>query len=182
MIREIDLVSYLPPFMADFKEIAAALEAENPEFKLVWNAADQVLKNEFVETADEYGITRFEKMLNILPYNTDTLEDRRLRVLTMYNANTVCTQKVLENMLDSLCGKGKWKYNLSAQTFTVSIKVALESISQKNCIEDFLKQLLPCNLIYDISLIFTLWRHTKPFRWKEMSAFTWDQLEGGAPI
>ena len=54
MIREIDLVSYLPPFIAGFKEISATLEAENPEFLLVWRAADQVLKNEFIETSDEY--------------------------------------------------------------------------------------------------------------------------------
>ena len=182
MIREVDLVSYLPPFIAQFKEISITLEAENPEFKLIWNAANRVLQNEFIETADEYGISRFEKMLNISPYNTDTLEDRRFRILTMYNTNTACTQKVLENMLDSLCGKGKWKCNLSAQTFTVSIKVALESISQKNCIEEFLNYFLPCNLIYDISLIFTLWSHTKPFRWEEISDLTWNQLEGGASI
>ena len=44
MIREVDLVSYLPPFMAEFKEIMATLEAENPEFVLVWEAADRVLQ------------------------------------------------------------------------------------------------------------------------------------------
>ena len=67
MTREVDLVSYLPPFLAEFKEIAITLEAENPEFVLVWNAAERVLSNEFIETADEYGISRFEKILKILP-------------------------------------------------------------------------------------------------------------------
>ena len=36
MIREVNLVSYLPPFIADYKEINIALTAENPEFALVW--------------------------------------------------------------------------------------------------------------------------------------------------
>ena len=49
--REVDLLSYLPPFMAEFKEIAVTLDAENPEFVLVWKAADRVLQNEFIETA-----------------------------------------------------------------------------------------------------------------------------------
>lgn len=35
MIREVDLVSYLPPFMQTYKEPVAALEAENPEFQIV---------------------------------------------------------------------------------------------------------------------------------------------------
>ena len=65
MTKTVDLVSYLPPFMADFKEISVTLEAENPEFVLVWNAADRVLQNEFIESADEYGISRFEKIWNI---------------------------------------------------------------------------------------------------------------------
>jgi hypothetical protein len=67
MIREVDLVSYLPPFIAEYKETNLTLTAENPEFVLVWKAADRTLKNEFIETADEYGISRFEKILHILP-------------------------------------------------------------------------------------------------------------------
>lgn len=80
MIREVDLVSYLPPFVAEYKETNLTLTAENPEFVLVWEAADRALKNEFIATADEYGIGRFEKILHILPSRDDTLESRRARV------------------------------------------------------------------------------------------------------
>ena len=31
MIREVDLVSYLPPFMAEYQEDKVTLTAENPE-------------------------------------------------------------------------------------------------------------------------------------------------------
>ena len=82
MIREVSLVSYLPPFMQDYKEPAAALEAENPEFTLVWKAADKVLYNHFISTADEYGIARREKLLGIYPSDDDTLDSRRARGLT----------------------------------------------------------------------------------------------------
>ena len=58
MIREVDLVSCLPPFMAEYKEIHTALTAEDPEFVLVWKAADRTLRNEFIATADEYGISK----------------------------------------------------------------------------------------------------------------------------
>ena len=75
MIREVDLVSYLPPYLQQYnQETVAALEAENPEFRLIWEASDRVLYNEFIATADEYGISRFEKILNILPSKEDALE------------------------------------------------------------------------------------------------------------
>lgn len=44
MIREVDLVSYLPPFVGEYKETNLTLIAENPEFVLVWKAADRALK------------------------------------------------------------------------------------------------------------------------------------------
>ena len=95
MTKTVDLVSYLPPFMADFKEISVTLEAENPEFVLVWNAADRVLQNEFIESADEYGISRFEKILNILPSTEDTLESRRARVQARWFNTIPYTMKSL---------------------------------------------------------------------------------------
>ena len=45
MIKEVDLVSYLPPFMQEYKALAQTLEAENPEFALLWEAAGRVRKN-----------------------------------------------------------------------------------------------------------------------------------------
>ena len=48
MNRQVDLLSYLPPFLQEFKENRETLNAENPEFILVWNGADRVLKNEFI--------------------------------------------------------------------------------------------------------------------------------------
>ena len=74
MIKEVDLVSYLPPFMQEYKALAQTLEAENPEFALLWEAAGRVRKNAFVATADEYGIGRFERILGIFPDKGETLE------------------------------------------------------------------------------------------------------------
>ncbi len=98
MTREVDLVSYLPPFMRDYKELTETLEAENPEFHLVWNAADGILKNRFISTADEYGISMFEKMLGIYPTEEERLESRRARVqnrwfnLTPYTIRVLCVK------------------------------------------------------------------------------------------
>lgn len=104
MTKTVDLVSYLPPFMADFKEISVTLEAENPEFVLVWKAADRVLQNEFIESADEYGISRFEKILNILPSTEDTLESRRARVQARWFNTIPYTMKAFLAKLEALCG------------------------------------------------------------------------------
>lgn len=106
MTREVDLVSYLPPFMKKFKEVSAALEAENPEFVLILKAISQVLQNEFIETADEYGISRFEKMLNIQPDPINTLAERKALTLSRWLDHSTYTIQTLTNKLFFLFGDG----------------------------------------------------------------------------
>ena len=84
MIRDVELTMYLPDFMKVYQEPMTALEAENPEFHIVWSAADRVFRNRFIATADEYGISRFEKLLQIYPDSRDDLETRRIRVLNRW--------------------------------------------------------------------------------------------------
>ena len=119
--REVDLLSYLPPFMAEFKEIAVTLDAENPEFVLVWKAADRVLQNEFIETADEYGISRFEKILNILPSKEDTLESRRSRVFARWFNTIPYTLKALIAKLEALCGDSDFTIIKEYDNYTITM-------------------------------------------------------------
>lgn len=104
MIREVDLASYLPPFIAAYKETDLTLTAENPEFMFVWQAADRTLKNEFIAIADEYGISRFEKILGIYPADTDTLENRRMRVQNKWFNATPYTIRMLAAKMAELLG------------------------------------------------------------------------------
>ena len=78
MIRDVNLVQYLPPYMQEYKEPVETLKAENPEFTLEWKAADKVFRNRFISTADEDGIIHYEKILGIRPDINDSLESRRI--------------------------------------------------------------------------------------------------------
>lgn len=145
--REVDLLSYLPPFMAEFKEIAVTLDAENPEFVLVWKAADRVLQNEFIETADEYGISRFEKILNILPSKEDTLESRRSRVFARWFNTIPYTLKALIAKLEALCGDNDFTIIKEYDNYTITIIVDLEMFGQVDELDYIIESMIPCNMI-----------------------------------
>lgn len=130
MIRNVDLVSYLPPFIAEFQEINAALTAENPEFKLVWEAADRVLKNKFIATADEYGISRFERFLKIYPSVEDTLEGRRARVQARWFAFLPYTWRMLIERLISICGEHNFTLSKNFDYYQIGLEVNLEEYGQ----------------------------------------------------
>ena len=147
MIRNVDLVSYLPPIMAEFQEYRATLEAENPEFVIIWNATDRVLQNEFIATADEYGISRFEQILNILPSKEDTLESRRSRVQTRWFNTIPYTLKALLGKLIALCGENNFTVVKDYDHYKISIFTDLELFGQAEELDFTLDTMIPCNMI-----------------------------------
>lgn len=148
MIREVDLVSYLPPFMQSYKEPVAALEAENPEFSLMWSATDRCLRNRFISTADEYGISQFEKMLKIYPTADDTLESRRSRVQSKWFNTIPYTWKVLLQKLLVLCGDSDFEVTGDFKTgYTLYIDTDLELYGQVEELENIINTMIPENLV-----------------------------------
>lgn len=148
MIRDVDLVSYLPPFMQSYKEPVAALEAENPEFSLMWSATDRCLRNRFISTADEYGISRFEKMLKIYPTVDDTLESRRSRVQSKWFNTIPYTWKVLLQKLLVLCGDSDFEVTGDFKTgYTLYIDTDLELYGQVEELENIINTMIPENLV-----------------------------------
>lgn len=149
MIREVDLVSYLPPFMAKYKEPAAALTAENPEFLLAWSVAERILHNRFISTADEYGISRFEKMLHIYPEKEDDLETRRTRVLQRWNNRVPYTLHSLTAKINEVL-KGEHRFSVRIDEYTLTLTVYGINDSQNEALKYVLSVMIPLNVAADI--------------------------------
>ncbi len=156
-MRNIDLASYLPLFMQEYKEPRQALDAETPEFILVWQAKDRVLYNRFIETADEYGISRYETMLGINPSEEDTLESRRSRVRSLWFNTIPYTLKTLIRKLITLCGKDNFTLtNNFSEGYTLNLNVDLELYGQVEELERIIDTMIPCNIVTDIQNTFNI--------------------------
>lgn len=147
MVREVDLVSYLPPFMAEYGEIKAALTAENPEFMLLRDGKERVLKNAFIETADEYGIARFEKLLNILPSAEDDLESRRKRLQARWVSSLPYTERAFLRKLTAVCGGDNFTFAKFYDEYRIELKVNFESFGQVEETERLIDLMIPANII-----------------------------------
>lgn len=151
--RSIMLNEYLPEVLKDVIEMRAIMNAETSVIKAMWTACEDCMNDQFISESTENGIARREKMLNITPYATDTLEDRRFRVQARYNENIPYTRKNLDALLKSLCGTDGYELSILTQTFTVNVKVAHAVKKQVNSIKDLLERVLPYNMIYTIDLL-----------------------------
>lgn len=176
-IRTIDLKGYLPEVLKDVTEMRAIMDAETPEVQAIWQACEDCMNDQFILEATEHGIARREKMLSITPFATDTLDDRRFRLLTRYNENIPYTRKGLASMLESLCGVGGYVLTIQTAIFTVNVKVALTAKKQEAIIADLLERVLPYEMVFTVELLYNTWAKVLPYTWGELSAITWKHVK-----
>lgn len=147
MTRNVNLVRYLPIFMQEYKEVNVALEAENPEFVLMWKAADRTLRNEFIDTADEYGISRFENILGIVPLKEESLEMRRIRVQNMWFNTIPYTFRFFLERLAALCGDSDFIVTKQFLNYRIDIMTNLELPGQAEELDRLIETMMPCNMV-----------------------------------
>ena len=171
MIREVDLVSYLPPFIAEYKEINTALAAENPEFQLIWEAADRALRNEFIETADEYGISRFEKMMGLFPSKEDSLESRRLNIRSKWFTMLPYTWRMLMDRLLLLCGEEPFIVDTShLKVYELRIEIFNQTIATLRAIRKMAGEMIPANILLFLSGRYPF-QYQVPVNWNNIFRF-----------
>lgn len=173
MTREVTLEQYLPEYLRSYKEIMSALKAENPEFNLFWRCANQAFENAFIDTADEYGIGRLEKMLGLFPMDTDTLEIRRIRVKIKWNNTIPYTLRALKKKLGEMAGESN--YLVDASGFSdYRIGVDIINRDEELClmILEVLIAWIPANMVLIYRSIQKYWGQQKIYMGTALSLKT----------
>lgn len=173
--ENIDIKDYWPLVVSEILEYKKIAEAENPEINTVWANHERVLANQFVETLTEEGCARWEKILNITPMGTDTLADRRFRILGRINADLPFTITQLKNMLSTLCGDG-YTVELQNTQYKLIVKLALSVKRQYDEVSKLLENVVPANLIVAIDILWNQYIKLEPLTHEQLEAYTHLQL------
>lgn len=134
----------------DCQQIAIAM---NPEFNKLSQCIKECLNEGFIKDATEYGVGRWEKMLNIIPELNDSLEDRKVRILTQLNVRLPYTWRVLEQMITSFVGAGNYEMSYINDYSKLIIRVKVDTDSQYMTILNLLKNVVPQNVVIDLGRI-----------------------------
>lgn len=175
MQRETDILNYLPPLIAKTDEFEAIGAAENEQINNLWATHKEIFDNQFISTLDENGCNRWEKILNITPMGTDTIEDRRFRIAARINADIPYTYKQLENMIASLCDND-YTMQLQNADYKLIVRIALSAQRQYSEVEKLLKRVLPANLLVDLSLLYNQYQALTSKTHAQLNAYTHEQL------
>ena len=176
MVTDRFLIDYLPHYMQGFLEIRSIMQTEQPETDALWSAIDKAFSDQFILDATEYGVSRWESMLAIQPKDTDTLDERKFRILTRLNSELPYTLTKLTEALTTLCGVDGFSIDLQPELYHIEVKLALSNQSNYSEVESILKKMLPANLTQHIQIMYNAHNVLNRFSHSELAAYTHDQL------
>ena len=148
------LQDYLPPILLKTYEFPLLCDTEQPEIDRLRDAADAVLDAQFISTAGETAIARYEKIFGITPMDTDTLAERRLKVLAKINAQLPFSVRRLRQQLETLCGADGYMMEIDCGKYTLTVKVALTAKRNQQAVEELLADIVPANMVCTTSLLY----------------------------
>lgn len=154
IMREVNILNYLPEFMQEYMEIKCILELENKELQKEYEEIERAFNNSFIFSTDKQGIAIFEKMMKIYPKSTDTLQERQNRVYAKWNAVLPYTWKWLGEYLTAYFNDTNTVATpvLFNQDYRLDIRLKKEEQFNEHDYNVFkeLRVLIPANLTLNI--------------------------------
>lgn len=172
---ERNLIDYLPNYLKEYKEIQAITNTEQTEISSLWNGCDDVMSDQYINDATENGVERWESMLKIYPKDTDTLEERRFRILASINKQLPYTYRMLDQLLLSLCGVDGYRTKLTPSEYSIVIKLAMANENNYNYVVELLDRMLPCNMEFSVTM-FNTHGIISDYTYGQLAQYTHQQL------
>lgn len=170
------LIDYLPPYMQEYLEMQQVMNAEQPEFDFLWEAYENALSDQFIFDATEYGVRRWESMLKITPKDTDTLDERKFRILARLNQELPYTMTKLKEALTTLCGADGFSIDLQPNEYHIEIKLALGHHSNYVAVVEVLNKMIPANMTQYVKLMYNTHSMISLYRHMDLAAYTHNQV------
>lgn len=149
-----NILQYLPEYLQEIREYKEICSTEDIELEQLENKIEEVIKEVNVQTASDYGLSRYEKIFNIVNTTTD-IDERRFKVRSKLINQLPFNMKWLNNKLKNLVGEDNYKIVLDAEKYTITVQISHIFPDIANVlINDFSKQ-FPANLVIIINLFQT---------------------------
>lgn len=177
--------NFMPNLYNNNIEMNAIINSEEVEFEnsLKFNIRTS-FDNNFIATADSYGLTNFEKLFNLTSNpNEESLDFRRQRLWNRINSNPIYTERYLQQCLNDILGVNNYRYVISYNDYTLDIYATRPGKLWLKELKALLEKIMPCNILWTIHLYQIIWQAVKDntTTWQDLidKNLTWEDVLGG---
>lgn len=144
------LINHLPPILQGVREYRALCDTVEAELACVRDGIETVRRNLVISTAEEEGLSRWEKELGLTKSGSDF--DRRAAVLAR-KTELPYTFAKLESRLQTMVGEHG--YALDFHGHTLRVLLSLEAKGAYDAVCDAIANLVPANIALSVSVKLT---------------------------
>ena len=175
--RTISPIKYLPELLQPIQDFQGLNDAYKAELKDLYEACAALFDDQFISTASATILAKWENHLGILPNATDTLDERRFRILAKLNDTPPYTERYLKNKLVELCSDGEFELEIDIPNYTVRVGVTVNSPANTDTIYAWLRELLPANLLLSVYQLMARHYELTKYTHEELAQYTHDQIK-----
>lgn len=146
------LQDYLPPILLETCEFPLLCLTGQAEIDALVAGADEVLASQFVLTAPLRGIERYERVFGLVPKDTDTIEDRRARILAKLNRSLPYTIRRLRQMLAAMCGEDACTAEMIYAAYHLIVHMIEDVQGTQDAVFELLTGVVPANILWEINI------------------------------
>lgn len=170
-----ELIEYLPEFMREYREIKIICDKEQQQIEKMWGQCERIWDNQFIVTADEETIKKWERMLNVSVGDTWTLKDRRNKILSIVAEQRPYTDESLRIMLESIFGEENYQMEY-VNPLELLVSVSFESRNEIVNVEKMLNRILPANLKWSVDIFHNKYLLLKNYTHDQLKVYTHEQM------
>nr|WP_302599707.1 putative phage tail protein [uncultured Cellulosilyticum sp.] len=145
------LKKYLPDFVSNIKEFQELDKTISLEVDELRNKLQQLQENQFIETANEEGLRKYEQLLNLS--STNDIELRRFNILNKYNSTIPFSIMWLRNTLNTTIGRGDFLMELDNSKYVLTIGVVKNKEHLIDSLKKDLRKKIPANMVLNINVL-----------------------------
>lgn len=139
-----DLLEYWPGYLREIVEFKQIANSEQPEVTAAIEAVNNAPKEFYLSTLTEYGVTRWEGILKIIPGEDDTIDARRERVAAALMYRLPFTWTSLLNYLSTV--SQNFDAKLDSDAYLLGLTIELSGYDERDVLTAILRQMIPANL------------------------------------
>ena len=148
------LIEYLPEFLQKIREYKVLFDVEDIELDELKERLEDILDEVIVNTADSYGIERYEKIYSIKPDSND-IEKRRFNILSKINNRVPYTINWLKSKLDNIVGKDNYVITIDHNNYKIKIEILAIFKEVAELLNKDLREQLSANMEITVNLFQT---------------------------
>ena len=151
-MKKTDISLYLPDVIKPYREFKKITEIENDFLNDIWFECENIFLNQFIETLNNYGCSRWEKIIGITCKDTDTIDERRFRIKAKINETLPYTFRRMEQLLETLCSSDGYTAKLYNEEYRLKVTIQLVAKNKFNEVVSLLNRIVPANIIIDVEI------------------------------